>query len=253
MEWVSIMKVHVSRIFAVIVFGILIIPGIYVFKPQNSEPVITDSLENEPDINPDPFPARSTRAGTPWPMYLQNPTHSSFTPDSGPTTNDVFWESPTGGDTYGSPAIVDDIVYIGGGDGVGGHAMNAFYANNGTLKWSTDTIASVPGGYGLTSSPAVDNGYVFFGGDRLYCLWANNGTIKWTIWTTAGPGASWGDGTPTVANGKVFMPADDRKLYCLEQDTGSVIWTFQTSSSGSANYGLFAPPAVANGYKYCRG
>jgi outer membrane protein assembly factor BamB len=250
MEWVSIMKVHVSRIFAVIVFGILIIPGIYVFKPQNSEPVITDSLENEPDINPDPFPARSTRAGTPWPMYLQNPTHSSFTPDSGPTTNDVFWESPTGGDTYGSPAIVDDIVYIGGGDGVGGHAMNAFYANNGTLKWSTDTIASVPGGYGLTSSPAVDNGYVFFGGDRLYCLWANNGTIKWTIWTTAGPGASWGDGTPTVANGKVFMPADDRKLYCLEQDTGSVIWTFQTSSSGSANYGLFAPPAVANGYVY---
>jgi outer membrane protein assembly factor BamB len=250
MEWVSIMKVHVSRIFAVMVFGILIISGIYVFVPQNSEPVITDSIEKEPYLNPDPFPARPTRAGTPWPMHLQNPTHSSFTPDSGPITNDVLWDSPTGGDTYGSPAIVDDIVYIGGGDGGGGHAMNAFYANNGTLKWRTDTIANVPGGYGLTSSPAVDNGYVFFGGDRLYCLWANNGTIKWTIWTTAGPGASWGDGTPTVANNKVFMPADDRKLYCLEQDTGNVIWTFQTSSSGSANYGLFAPPAVANGYVY---
>jgi outer membrane protein assembly factor BamB len=245
MEWVSVMKVHVSRIFAVMVFGILIISGIYVFVPQNSETVITDSLENEPNLNPDPLPTRPTRAGTPWPMHLQNPTHSSFTPDPGPITNEVLWVNYPIEKTLGSPAAVDDKVFIGSGNG-----MNAFYIENGTLAWRTLTINPVPGGYGLTSSPAVDNGYVFFGGDRLYCLWASNGTIKWSILTPAGSGASWGDGTPTVANNKVFMPADDRKLYCLDQETGNVIWTFQTASSGGANYGLFAPPAVANGYVY---
>ncbi len=245
MEWVSIMKVHVSRIFAIIVVGILISSGIYNLAPQDSESVIIDFLENESYLSPDSFPTRPTRAGTPWPMHLQNPTHSSFTPDSGPTTNEVLWVNYPLGKTLGSPAVVGDKVFIGSGNG-----MNAFYIENGTLAWRTPTINPVPGSYGLTSSPAVDNGYVFFGGDRLYCLWANNGTIKWSKLTTAGMGASWGDGTPTVANNKVFMPADDRKLYCLEQETGNVIWTFQTASSGSANYGLFAPPAVANGYVY---
>jgi outer membrane protein assembly factor BamB len=234
-----------SRLFAMIAVCILFISNALIFEIQTEKEIVEDNALVNSFKAPEIPERRSTRAGTNWPMFNLDETNAGFTPDTGPITDEILWLNQTGGTTYGSPAVVDGVVYIGGGN-----FMNAFYASNGTLKWQTSTLSPVPGGYGLSSSPAVDNGYVFFGGDRLYCLWANNGTIKWTIWTTAGSGASYGDGTPTVANNKVFMPADDRKLYCIDQDTGSVIWTFQTNSGNPANYGLFAAPAVVDGLVY---
>ncbi|MFQ6128224.1 MAG: PQQ-binding-like beta-propeller repeat protein, partial [Thermoplasmata archaeon] len=61
---------------------------------------------------------------------------------------------------------------------------------------------------------------------------------------------NWGDGTPTIAEGKVFIGGSNRKVYCIDLETGTVLWTFQTSPSGGANYGLYAAPAVWNGYVY---
>ncbi|MFQ5910276.1 MAG: PQQ-binding-like beta-propeller repeat protein [Thermoplasmata archaeon] len=182
----------------------------------------------------------------PWPMHLYDPLHRSFTPAPAPDTSDVLWWNTTGSITYGSPAIAGGMVFIGAGT-VSGDYMFAFYQNNGTLAWQTKTVLRVNQGQGLSSSPAYANGYLVFGGDRIYCLYASNGTIKWTVNTG---NLNWGDGTPTIAEGKVFIGGSDRKVYAIDLGTGTVLWTFQTLSSGGANYGLYAAPAVWNGYVY---
>ncbi len=182
----------------------------------------------------------------PWPMHLHDELHRSFTQAPAPLTSDVLWYNFTGTWTYGSPAIAEGKVFIGARNATGDY-MFAFYQKNGTLAWRTQTTLGVSGNLGVTSSPAYSNGVVFFGGDRIYALYADTGAVKWTVPTGNG---NWGDGTPTVADGKVFIGGSNRRMYSIEEDTGNVLWTFQTQSTGGANYGLYAAPAVYNGHIY---
>ncbi len=229
------------RLFTAIFLVLLFLISGLVLTPEPSNPLddTTNNYGNDALSTPG---FRPTRAGSPWSMYRNNPTHTGYTTDSGPITDEVLWVNSTSGRTLGSPAVVGNKAFIGSGNG-----MNAFNIENGTLAWRTPTYNSVPGGYGVSSSPAYSNGHVYFGGDGIYCLYENNGTVKWFVDT---PHMNYGDGTPTLANGKVFIPGSDRRLYCIDQDDGTVLWTFQTGSGGSSNYGLFAAPAVVNGLVY---
>jgi len=212
---------------------------------EQNEPESQKDKEIDDDLYlpPNRQPSQSTRAESSWPMYLRSPLHNGFTTDLGPTTDEVQWFSSTGGETYGSPAVVNGRVYIGGGDG-----MNCYYANNGTLAWRTPTIWAVAGGYGVSSSPAVDNGCVYFGGDRIYCLYESDGSIKWTV---TDPGnQNYGDGLPTIANGKVFIGGSDKRLYCIDKENGTVLWRTQAFTGGVYNYGLFGAPTVHDGHVY---
>lgn len=182
----------------------------------------------------------------PWPMHLHDELHRSFTQAPAPLASDLLWYNFTGSWTYGSPAIAEGKVFIGARNATWDY-MFAFYQKNGTLAWKTETTLRVAGGRGVTSSPAYSNGVVFFGGDRIYALYADTGAVKWTVPTGNG---NWGDGTPTVADGKVFIGGSNWRMYNIEEDTGNVLWTFQTQSTGGANYGLYAAPAVYNGHIY---
>jgi outer membrane protein assembly factor BamB len=207
---------------ALILLTLILLISNIVIIPQHPKTLNNLNSDDEMKFSPGPTLIRPTRAGSPWPMYLKTPLHESYTTDSGPITNNLLWSTSTSGLTYGS--------------------------DNGTLAWRTPTIAPVHGGYGVSSSPAVVDGCVFFGGDRFYCLYANNGTIKWTV---DDPGnQEYGDGLPTVVNGKVFIGGSDRRLYCIEQETGNVLWRTQAFSGGAYNYGLFAAPSVINGHVY---
>ncbi len=193
----------------------------------------------------DPQPLENTTF--PWPMHLYNEIHSGYTNSPAPTSNSVLWSNNTGYLTFGSPSVAEGKVYIGARTATGDY-MHAFYQNNGTLAWRTKTIVNVnQGDGGLSSSPAYSNGYLVYGGDRIYCLWANNGTIKWTVPTG---NYNWGDGTPTIADGKVFIGGSDWDLYAIDLETGSVLWTFPTLTFGPSNYGLYSAPAIYNGHVY---
>ena len=185
----------------------------------------------------------------PWPMYTYNATHSSMTKSPSPNDASVSIWNATGPNMYGSPTIAEGKVFIGMGS-PSGDSMLAFHVNNLTRIWRRQTTAPVSGGMGVTSTPAYSNGVVFFAADQIYALYASNGAIKWTY-----PVANtlWGSGTPTVAQGKVFVGGADRYLYVLDENTGALVWRFLTLSTGSSNYGLFSPPVVTDKFVYLAG
>jgi outer membrane protein assembly factor BamB len=245
-----LMKKNIVALVASIVVILVVIAGFFVLYDPSSDggEEEDDNGDNPPDNgddNPPPPPPDDEPPVTeadPWPMYLFGPNHNSYTTEVGPETNNVLWSQDTADITYGSAIVADGLVFIGAGEGI-----NAYYENNGNLAWRTETNEDVPGGYGVTSTPAYSDGYVYFGGDGIYCLDADDGSEVWFVDT---PSQNWGDGTPTVADGKVYIGGSDWKLYSIDQYTGEVLWTFQTDSSGQSNYGLYAAPAVVGGYVY---
>jgi outer membrane protein assembly factor BamB len=98
---------------------------------------------------------------------------------------------------------------------------------------------------GITSSPAVYEGKVYFGcrGGGLYCLEAGTGEQVWKFATGAGIGAS-----PTVSGGKVFIGGYSGSFWCIDASSGQKVWEFKAGAkivssasvaSGSVLFGSY--------------
>ena len=79
--------------------------------------------------------------------------------------------------TFGTPTVVDGIVYVcASGGGENGY-LYAFNASNGSMRWRTQTdcwIVSMP--FGDDAIPLVNNGVVYSG---LYAVRAQDGEVLW--------------------------------------------------------------------------
>jgi outer membrane protein assembly factor BamB len=123
-------------------------------------------------------------------------------------------------------------------------AVRSFDARTGALVWASQTPdvkgseASLYGG-GI----AYDNGRIFAtnGLGFVSALSESNGGILWKV-RPGGPLR----GSPTVANGAVYVISQDNQIYSLKEEDGSTNW----SEAGSVEIaGLFgaASPAVGQG------
>jgi len=113
------------------------------------------------------------------------------------------FEMESEGAEYSSPAIYNNVVYVGSDDG----HIYALNANTGELKWKYKT------GYCVYSSPAVSSdGTVFIGSydGYIYALDANTGNLKWKYRT-----GDWIFSSPAIADKKVFVGSKDGKIYCF--------------------------------------
>ncbi|HUI75862.1 MAG TPA: PQQ-binding-like beta-propeller repeat protein [Candidatus Acidoferrum sp.] len=103
------------------------------------------------------------------------------------------------------------------------------------------------------SSPAVDNGKVFFGsGDgNVYAADAQTGLLLWKFLTKDVVHAS-----PAVANNTVYIGSWDSYLYALDEDSGQQKWAFKTGEDLTIHnqVGFQSSPAVVDGTVYvgCR-
>ncbi|MCW4028890.1 MAG: PQQ-binding-like beta-propeller repeat protein [Candidatus Bathyarchaeota archaeon] len=131
-----------------------------------------------------------------------------------------------------SPAIVNDILYVGTGDG----KVIALNVTSGDTIWNYTT------GSGISSSPAITNGVLYVGSvdDNLYALNATTGTLLWSFTTGGNVNSS-----PAVSKGLVFFGSEDGKLYALNAQTGVQVWNY----SATGNYNN-AAPCVENGIVY---
>ncbi len=85
----------------------------------------------------------------------------------------VKWTFNLTGEIKSSPVVVDDVVYVGGGDG-----FYAIDSVSGAQLWKV----SIP--EGVESSACIVDGCVYFGAndEKMYAVYTN-GTIKWSVWS----------------------------------------------------------------------
>jgi len=146
------------------------------------------------------------------------------------------------------PAVSEGVVYIAGRSediddtGSNGEYLYALDAETGQERWKFRTP------FGVTPSPAVSDGLVYFGtdGGYLYALDAASGQLKWKFL----PMGRGGDpaavsSSPAVSDGVVYFGTDDGSLYALDAQTGQEKWTL-------ADYALSprGSPAVSEGVVY---
>ena len=89
-----------------------------------------------------------------------------------------------------------------------------------SLLWRHTTAQAA----GSAASPVTAAGVTYFGcGPRVYAVNAADGTLKWQFPVAGAAAARFGT-TPALANGFLYIGADDDRLYKFNAATGDVVW-----------------------------
>jgi outer membrane protein assembly factor BamB len=133
--------------------------------------------------------------------------------------------------TYGTPAIGEDKVYVGGYDGY----IYSFRIDDGSMS-KFDTGSAIVG------SPIVADETVFVGNSdgKFYALNLDL-SPKWPAPFETGD-KIWS--TPAVDNGVVYIGSSDHKLYAIDIESGREIWHFETQGA------ILSTPLVVEGTIY---
>lgn len=163
-------------------------------------------------------------------VYFGSEDHNVYAVNA--TTGTQVWKFATAGEIVFSHAgTALGNVYIGSEDA----NLYAIKASTGAKVWSYTTP------YAVFSGPTILNNVVYFAaGLNVYALNATTGALIWKF-------AISNDGfinSPAVANGTVYIGAEDSNLYALNATTGAMLWKFATGGS------IDSPPTVANGVVY---
>lgn len=117
------------------------------------------------------------------------------------------------------------------------HCINAA---TGAAIWTTELGSK-------RYSAALFGGGVSVEGDRVFAdsgvgdvaaLNAQNGNVLWKK-RPGGPLR----GSPTIANGQVYVMSQDNQIFALNQDTGDVVWTESGTLEITGVFGVAAPAA----------
>ncbi|MGE5334281.1 MAG: PQQ-binding-like beta-propeller repeat protein [Nitrososphaerota archaeon] len=147
----------------------------------------------------------------------------------------------------GTPVIADGVVYwvlqdVTKTEGTVIYyetSLNAFSMRDGSRLWRSTDYS-----FDTILTPAVVGGRLYIGSyldqdHNLYCLDARTGKKLWSYLTR---GAVLG--TPTVANGSVYVGSQDYGLYALDATTGKLRWRIASSAP------MQAAPLIQDGVVY---
>lgn len=142
------------------------------------------------------------------------------------------WKYLTAGHVMSSPSIMNGLVYFGSNDG----RVYALDATSGQAKW----VIAAPG-FQVQTSPLVQNGIVYETGvgsaSYVFALNASTGAQIWSWSTSAGVNPS----GLALANGILYVGADDGNLYAIDASSGAEKWSYQTGKA------VQSTPLVASG------
>ena len=133
-------------------------------------------------------------------------------------TTKLIWKLKTDAEVLGSPAIENNVVYIGSSD----RKFRAIDLDTGKPIWKFDGLNGF-----IETKPLIYKDKVVFGAwdSYLYCLDKNNGELLWK-WKgdkdglLYSPAACW----PVAAKDIVFIVAPDRKMTAININSGEELW-----------------------------
>jgi outer membrane protein assembly factor BamB len=136
---------------------------------------------------------------------------------------------------YGSPVVVEGVLYSGSTSDCNLFALNA---TTGTKIWAFRTEGRV------ACSPAVVNGKIYFTSNdgHVYALDTLSGVKVWGFKING----FFYLASPAVVDGRVYVGSSNN-LYCLDALSGIKIWNNSMANTASSS------PAVAKGYVYVVG
>ncbi|HNB80842.1 MAG TPA: PQQ-binding-like beta-propeller repeat protein [Chitinophagaceae bacterium] len=149
-----------------------------------------------------------------------------------PYTGAKHWEVNFKGNSRGVPVLWKKKLYLVTNNGY-------FYAVD-VLKGKISLEVNITNSSDY--SLAVENDRLYMASDKLYC-YDLNGTLVWQYDPLTPCTAS-----PTLVNGKVYVPANDR-IHAVDAGSGSGVWT--SPSAGGIN--IQSSPRVSNGLVYFGG
>ena len=130
-----------------------------------------------------------------------------------------------------SPVVADNTVFIGNRSG----SLFAIDETTGNLKWKYTTVNNISL---ENTTPVVQNGLVYFTGwynfnnfkkaGSVYAVNENTGSLVWTSLDNLGFSTG-----PTIADGSIYVSADDGNFYSLSAATGAVNWSKHILPNGA--------------------
>jgi outer membrane protein assembly factor BamB len=154
----------------------------------------------------------------------------------------VNWTFKTGDVVHASPAIADGMLYIGSWDSY----FYALDAATGGEKWrfKTGDDPQIHNQVGIQSSASVVDGIVYFGcrDSHLYALDAHSGKQIWALDTKG----SWVIASPAVRSGIIYAATSDSGLFfALDAKTGASVFSLDFK-----HWPMFSSPAIAGDTAY---
>jgi serine/threonine-protein kinase len=223
---------------------------VYAFKALNGTPLWTATPPGATAFDESPALAGGL-------LYAED--HSGTLYAIKATNGATEWEFNTGGTMDSTPAVSGGVVYFGasyhdplpGGSYTTHSIYYALDAATGAGKW----VAYIPGPsmavWEGTSAPVVDHGLVYIGSHcAVTALRVSTGATRWhTALTTCDPAnGSWA-GSPSVANGVVFVNiwrggAEGGGYAALNERTGALLADHDLDGEDNNSW---ASPVISQG------
>lgn len=162
---------------------------------------------------------------------------------------ELLWKRPTGGRVVSAPALIDGKVIVGSRDA----RLHAWSAKTGEPAW---THVYTDGSWVESSAvPGEQRGTFFIGSSDAFKLSKFDAASGKELWSFRTTGWTWG--TPTVANGTVYIGSTGADVYwqtvkrgffAVDTITGQLRWSYQPAEAeGYVHGGVHAAPAVKDG------
>ena len=174
-------------------------------------------------------------------VYVGSHTGNLYAIDA--PTGAAKWITQLGGEISSSPAVAEDLVFVGNDAG--------FYAlgiKTGEKKWTLKTGEVAPFAHRwdyFQSSPTYLEGVLYFGSadGNIYSVDARTGNVLWKFKTDGRVRTS-----PALADGVLYCGSMDGNLYALDAKTGQLKWKFKTAGNSFFPLGeVQSTPAAADG------
>ena len=148
---------------------------------------------------------------------------------------------------YGSPAVSDNLIYVGGYIDKDNGRLYAFAAGKTKPREYPSETETIKGS--IVGGVAVAEDKVFFGSSNgnVYAIPTAGDFEAWaeewqTLWTFHTGDKVWS--TPAVSEGIVYVGSFDHKLYALDTASGTKKWEYTTKGA------IAATPVVDKGTIY---